>query len=163
MCFSEVELCGWSERRSIERGGVSFAFVFLLVNVDLMMRLLARSLGSIGWTVGKPSCSAGVWIYVPDGVASAEANPLRDRAVLLLGLGQLDLGAERLVALFVDEEVRQPIFLLQDVCASSIQFPTPCDRVFLFFFSPVSADGDRWFGENRALTYRHLDGVTVLR
>lgn len=36
---------------------------------------------------------------VPDGVTGTETDPLRDRAVLLLGLGQLDLGAERLVAL----------------------------------------------------------------
>lgn len=39
---------------------------------------------------------------VPDGVASAKANPLGDGPVLLLGLGQLDLGAERLVALCCD-------------------------------------------------------------
>lgn len=36
---------------------------------------------------------------VPDGVTSAETDPLWDRSVLLLGLGQLDLRAERLVAL----------------------------------------------------------------
>jgi hypothetical protein len=35
----------------------------------------------------------------PDGVASAKANPLRNRAVLLLGLGKLLLGSESLVAL----------------------------------------------------------------
>lgn len=35
----------------------------------------------------------------PDGVASSESNPLRNWAVLLLGLGQLLLGSERLVAL----------------------------------------------------------------
>lgn len=36
---------------------------------------------------------------VPDGVASSEADPLRDGAVLLLGLSQLLLGAEGLVGL----------------------------------------------------------------
>jgi hypothetical protein len=36
---------------------------------------------------------------VPDGVVGAQTNPLRDRTVLLLGLGQLLLGAERLVGL----------------------------------------------------------------
>jgi hypothetical protein len=36
---------------------------------------------------------------VADGVTSSEANPLRHRAVLLLGLGKLLLGSERLVAL----------------------------------------------------------------
>ena len=35
----------------------------------------------------------------PDGVASSESNPLGNRAVLLLGLGKLLLGSERLVAL----------------------------------------------------------------
>lgn len=35
-----------------------------------------------------------------DGVSSPQANPLRDRTVLLLRLGELLLGAERLVALF---------------------------------------------------------------
>ena len=38
---------------------------------------------------------------VPDGVARSEANPLGDGTVLLLRLGELLLGAERLVALFV--------------------------------------------------------------
>jgi hypothetical protein len=36
---------------------------------------------------------------LPDGVASAQANPLGDRAVLALSLGKLLLGAEGLVAL----------------------------------------------------------------
>lgn len=35
----------------------------------------------------------------PDSVASSKSNPLRNRAVLLLGLGKLLLGTERLVAL----------------------------------------------------------------
>ena len=37
---------------------------------------------------------------VPDSVARSESNPLRHRAVLLLRLGKLLLGTERLVALF---------------------------------------------------------------
>ena len=36
---------------------------------------------------------------VPDGVAGSQADPLGDRAVLLLSFGKLLLGAERLVAL----------------------------------------------------------------
>ena len=36
---------------------------------------------------------------IPDGVASLQANPLGDGPVLLLGLSQLLLGAERLVGL----------------------------------------------------------------
>lgn len=36
---------------------------------------------------------------IPDGVAGLQANPLGDGPVLLLGLGQLLLGAERLVGL----------------------------------------------------------------
>lgn len=39
--------------------------------------------------------------FVPDGVTSSETDPLRDRSVLLLRLGELLLRAERLVALFV--------------------------------------------------------------
>lgn len=47
----------------------------------------------------------GSFIYsagevVPDGVVGSKANPLRDRTVLLLGLGQLLLGAEGLVGLY---------------------------------------------------------------
>ena len=37
--------------------------------------------------------------YLPDSVASAQANPLGDGAVLTLSFGKLLLGAERLVAL----------------------------------------------------------------
>jgi hypothetical protein len=37
---------------------------------------------------------------VPDGVVGAQTDPLRDGTVLLLGLGQLLLGAERLVGLY---------------------------------------------------------------
>lgn len=37
--------------------------------------------------------------YLPDRVSGTETDPLRNGAVGLLGLGQLDLGAERLVAL----------------------------------------------------------------
>lgn len=39
-------------------------------------------------------------MYLPDRVSGTETDPLRDGAVGLLGLGQLDLGAERLVALW---------------------------------------------------------------
>lgn len=38
-------------------------------------------------------------VIVPDGVTSPETDPLRDRAVLLLRLGELLLRTERLVAL----------------------------------------------------------------
>ena len=38
-------------------------------------------------------------VVVPDGVAGPQSNPLRDRAVLLLRLRELLLGAERLVRL----------------------------------------------------------------
>lgn len=43
-------------------------------------------------------------ILVPDGVASSESDPLRDRAVLLLRPRKLLLGAESLVALGVGNE-----------------------------------------------------------
>lgn len=42
---------------------------------------------------------AGPGSIVPDGVVGAQTDPLRDGTVLLLGLGQLLLGAERLVGL----------------------------------------------------------------
>lgn len=48
---------------------------------------------------GNSSSREGLGRNAPDGVVSSEANPLRNRAVLLLGLGQLLLGTERLVAL----------------------------------------------------------------
>lgn len=41
-------------------------------------------------------------VFVPDGVAGAQANPLGNGAVLLLRLGELLLRAESLVALFRD-------------------------------------------------------------
>jgi hypothetical protein len=43
---------------------------------------------------------AGPGSFVPDGVVGAQTDPLRDGTVLLLGLGQLLLGAERLVGLY---------------------------------------------------------------
>lgn len=46
----------------------------------------------------RPKSALGI---VPNGVASSETDPLGDRAVLLLRLGELLLRAERLVALFV--------------------------------------------------------------
>lgn len=46
---------------------------------------------------------------VPDGVTSSQTDPLGNGAVLLLGLGQLDLGAERLVALYREKEVQLAI------------------------------------------------------
>jgi hypothetical protein len=65
------------------------------------LRALAISLDA---ELGLPPVPAlGV---VTDGVASAKADPLRNRAVLLLGLGKLLLGTERLVAL-LQEKTRQ--------------------------------------------------------
>lgn len=53
-------------------------------------------------------------VYLPDGVSGTETDPLRNGAVGLLGLGQLDLGAERLVALRGDVScVRLPLFCSQ--------------------------------------------------
>ena len=37
----------------------------------------------------------------PNGIAGPKTNPLRDRSVLFLGLGQLLLGAERFLALLI--------------------------------------------------------------
>lgn len=42
-----------------------------------------------------PTCSS-LSLHVPDSVVGAEANPLGNGTVLLAGLGQLLLGAERL-------------------------------------------------------------------
>lgn len=38
-------------------------------------------------------------VCLPDGVTGSQADPLRDRTVLLLGFGKLLLGAEGLLAL----------------------------------------------------------------
>ena len=56
----------------------------------------------VRWGCGRRNRSrrcARKGLNAPDGVASSEANPLRHRAVLLLRLGKLLLGSERLVAL----------------------------------------------------------------
>lgn len=53
---------------------------------------------------------------VPDGVVGSETNPLGDGTVLLLGLGQLDLGPETLVALLVVQKCDG-----QPSCSPSIQ------------------------------------------
>lgn len=44
-------------------------------------------------------------VCLPDGVTGSQADPLRDRTVLLLGFGKLLLGAEGLLALLDDEFV----------------------------------------------------------
>lgn len=57
---------------------------------------------SCSWAIlveDRESSSERKGLNAPDGVASSEANPLRHRAVLLLRLGKLLLGSERLVAL----------------------------------------------------------------
>lgn len=60
-------------------------------------RRLRRS--KIVWMISRDGFSFLGNLHAPDCVASAKANPLRNRAVLLLGLGQLLLGSECLVAL----------------------------------------------------------------
>jgi len=44
-------------------------------------------------------------VCLPDGVTGSQADPLRDRTVLLLGFGKLLFGAEGLLALLDDEFV----------------------------------------------------------
>lgn len=56
-----------------------------------------------------------MYLFVPDRVASAKSDPLRDRAVLLLGLGQLLLGTERLVALCIEGVGGQLAVLMIDI------------------------------------------------
>lgn len=56
--------------------------------------------------------------FVPDGVTSSQTDPLGNGAVLLLGLGQLDLGAERLVALY--DERRNQLAICSTASADSI-------------------------------------------
>lgn len=50
-----------------------------------------------------PPPTVGLCVNIPDRVSGSESNPLRHRAVLLLRLGKLLLGAERLVALSREE------------------------------------------------------------
>jgi len=60
--------------------------------------------GSEPSTVRASSKSLVARMFVPNGVASAEPDPLRNGPVLLLGLGQLLLDLEGLVALLVDRK-----------------------------------------------------------
>jgi hypothetical protein len=59
------------------------------------------SIFSMAWHVFWDVCflDAGRGRNLPDGVAGAQTNPLRDGAVLTLSFGKLLLGAESLVAL----------------------------------------------------------------
>ena len=70
-----------------------------------------RQAGNLDTETGlAPMSPLGV---VSDGVASPEANPLGDRAVLLLRLGELLLRAESLVARHFDDvvdEIRYVVF-----------------------------------------------------
>jgi hypothetical protein len=71
----------------------------------LCPRLEDGSLGSLAASYlvvarrNERSSEGGVRSNAPDGVARSESDPLRHRAVLLLRLGKLLLGTERLVAL----------------------------------------------------------------
>lgn len=48
---------------------------------------------------------------VPDGVAGSKADPLRDRAVLLLRFGELLLRAERLLALQLNVSIQDRLLV----------------------------------------------------
>lgn len=50
-------------------------------------------------------------MYLPDGVTGPQTNPLGDGTVLLLGFGKLLLGAETLVALYIEKEKNQQAVL----------------------------------------------------
>lgn len=62
-------------------------------------------------------------MHAPDCVASAKANPLRNRAVLLLGLGQLLLGSECLVALENHLLVSDPVGPQDSSTSLRLSFP----------------------------------------
>lgn len=106
---------------------------------------------------------------VPDGVTSSQTDPLGNGAVLLLGLGQLDLGAERLVALYREKEVQLAICSMgsfDSVTPVRDQgFPLPPGRfrpslVFILSCRLGFVVVRRWQGRGarkRVTTYRHFD------
>jgi hypothetical protein len=55
--------------------------------------------GGVLWSVESFRSHRGRYDFIPNGVAGAEPDPLRNGPVLLLGLGQLLLDTESLVAL----------------------------------------------------------------
>jgi hypothetical protein len=68
---------------------------------------------------------AGAGRFVPNGVASAEPNPLGNGPVLLLGLGQLLLDTESLVALLVNR-----ILSASEHHDAGPGYPSPVSRAF---------------------------------
>lgn len=94
----------------------------------------------------------------PDGVVRSESNPLGHRAVLLLRLGKLLLGAERLVALDTRKKESQPIEIISKVCAAwcgshgsssiGLSMMRECNRL------AIACAGGFKVG-----SYRHLDCV----
>ena len=68
-----------------------WVFQFLHRIPPLLCRFLGRVVFGVFLLVGGRN--------LPDGVAGAQTNPLRDGAVLTLSFGKLLLGAESLVAL----------------------------------------------------------------
>jgi hypothetical protein len=57
---------------------------------------------------------------IPDGVSSPQTDPLRDGSILLLSLCKLDLGAERLVALFGRVSALLSHTFVSRACASTL-------------------------------------------
>ncbi len=74
---------------------------------------------------------------VPNGVSGSEANPLRNRAVLLLRLSELLLRPERLVALWLGTSSSAPVS------------PSPSRRNQSHHERPNSHRGDRKHADQR--------------
>ena len=91
---------------------------------------LIQSSPSLAILLSNPVACFGA--SIPDGVASLQANPLGDGPVLLLGLGQLLLGAERLVGL--SQRLGRRVYGMLEIC---------------LLLGVVQS------------TYRHLDGVRM--
>jgi hypothetical protein len=104
-------------------------------------------------------------VVVPDGVASAETNPLRNRAVLLLSLGKLLLGLEGLVALW--ESVSA---LIRRHCCPRETSPTSVRAGSIRRGGEGdcrASNGTRGNASRERLEYggtnRHFDGVVAIR
>lgn len=172
--------CNYNQRVSLASVPNRIAAVLLVAKRPLGRRYgeRARSRGPRG--LGALFVRGGA--RIPNGVTSSETNPLGDRSVLLLGLGQLLLGTERLVALQRWEETTcQPVVpcghsrcqrpLRPSVSPALGVFPpliapvVRSDCSLLLFRSPTARDAVRSRpGAARgwtATTYRHFDCCCV--
>lgn len=91
---------------------------------------------------------------IPNGVASAKPNPLGNGPVLLLGLGQLLLGLESLVALLAASN---------SLAHGGPKYhPAAMESLSRDFGGSVIATQEDQSQKFRVVTYRHFGGVVEL-